>query len=520
MAYSYQTHTIVGSGVQTFNLTIGYVAREHITVYLDGVDTPFDWLTDTSIELDVTGGIELVIRRVTPKDDETDLVVDFEDAATITEPQLDLVMRQLIFIAQEAIDIAESAMQKTTDLSAWDAESLPISNVGAPMDNADAVRLIDLANAVFASGSLPPVTAADNDSLLLVAGGAWATSLPAAVRTALGLTALALTEPGDAEGEVPVLEAGGELPAGVAGNQIDISGNPSITGLVTTPFSGGVVVGSYTATAADVTVPQHVVLGPTDTTWVAVAAHHAKLDTIARYGVFTGSAWSDGVTAALSTYGGLTNGILLTNPTATPARFLAIFQAKLDYSQSIAAERQAHKLFGTTAFGGSTITSVGNSGAAVAGSTAIVQVGDTISRLTDNLVVTAVDATTITVSGTWSFAGTQTEFMVLPPANTRTPRIASCIAARIAGPTASQLDSSISPRTGFDVAATWSQISDLSAQGTGEYPILSIAGFTVGAGSSVDVGGVVANLNSSSGVGALFANYRKNPFHLYIIRLT
>lgn len=521
MAFSFQTHTIVGTGVQTFNLTIGYVARDHITAYLDGVVTAFTWLSDTQIELDVTGGTELVIRRSTPKDDETDLVVDFEDAATITEPQLDLVFRQLIFIAQEAIDVADAAMQKTVDESAWDAEGLPLTNLGAPLTNNDAVRLIDLANALISSGNLPAVTVANNNYLLLVVAGAWQAAQPSTVRTALGLTALATTSPGVASGQVPVLGAGGELPAGVAGTNLNIAGNASITALQAAIHYGGAVVAAYVATAADVAVPKFTPSGPTDITWVSDSTAHAKFDTITRYGPFTGSAWPDGITANLSTYGGITNGILIDNPTSKAARFVAIFEASLDHSSALAAERGALLLYGTTVgFSDTTIDAVGTSAGAVAGATSQVQIGDTILRLGESRTVSAVSATEITVSSAFTLAGVSQPFLVIPAASVYRPRIASCIAARTGVATAVQLDGTLSPRTDFDVAATWAQADTLSAQGTGEIRRLMVASFTVGAASSADVAGVFANLNGSSATNAVFANYRKNPFRLTIIRVT
>lgn len=520
MAFSYQTHTIVGSGVQNFNLTIGYVAREHILCYLDGVSTAFTWVTDTQISIDVTGATELVIRRNTPKDDETDLVVDFEDAATITEAQLDLVMRQLIFIAQEAIDEADVAMQKNSGLTAWDAEGLPISDLGAPVSNNDAVRLIDLVNAVITAGSLPPVTSAVNGYMLLVVAGAWATVSPADTRTALGLTSLATTSPGVASGQVPVLTTGGEIPAGVKGNNLDITTNPSIAALQALVHYGGAVVGSYTNTAANITCHQHTPAGPTDVTWVNASAAHARLDTLASYGL-TAGAWPDGVTAALSTYGGVSNGIVVTNPTARAARFLAIFEANLDFNSPLAAERSAHLIYGTTtSFVDTTIGDCGTSAATVAGTTSQVQIGDTVIYLTESRTVTGVSATEITIDSAFSTFGTRVPFLIIPTANAARPRIATCIAARLTAVTATQLDASLSPRTDFDNAATWAAAQAMSGQGTGEIRRTVFAGFTVGAGAAVDVAGVVANLNGASSASGLIANYRKNPYRLTIIRLT
>lgn len=70
----------------------------------------------------------VVIQRDTEKEE---LYVTFVNNAGFTAEDINTAFTQIFFIAQEAYDYAEGAMQKVPDESTWDAEGLAIEN-GAP----------------------------------------------------------------------------------------------------------------------------------------------------------------------------------------------------------------------------------------------------------------------------------------------------------------------------------------------------------------------------------------------------
>lgn len=523
MAFSYQTYVAGSTGLLTFNLTIGFVARENVTVTVNSVATAFTWLSDTQVQVNVVSGDTVVLRRVTPKDDETDLVVDFEDAATITEAQLDLVFRQLIFIAQEAIDEAEEAMRKNAGLTAWDAEGLPITDIGAPQVNSDAVRLIDLTNALVAAGNLPVVTVANNDSFLSVVAGVWTVVSQVAARVALGLTALATTSPGVASGQVPVLTTGGEIPAGVKGSTLDITGNPSISSLVAAQFMTGVVTLRKTGGADIQVLSKFTPSGPTDNTWVSATGAQVPFDAITRVGPFSGSNWTDGVSAVLSTYGGVSNGMLISNGSTHTAHFLAVFEANVRFRNTQGSPRAAQAFYGVFGALGADVTAIGTAGASAAGSASTIRVGDTMIREStgeSGTVLTVGSSNSITTDNVGLTGGSREAFTIVPARDANALRLAYGIVGRTSPTTCAALGSSLVPSTDFDdITEVWDTYRAVDARGLTEFQVQTHAAFSMAAGSTGDIGAVLCNLNGGSSLGTLEFDLRKDPFRLTLIRL-
>lgn len=103
MAYSYVNYT--GNGTTTvFSVPFSFLERENVKVSLDDAAiTAWAWLSDASIRLTVAPpkGAVLRIQRFT---DKLKPVVDFQDGSVFKEADLDLMVSQLLFIAQEAYD--------------------------------------------------------------------------------------------------------------------------------------------------------------------------------------------------------------------------------------------------------------------------------------------------------------------------------------------------------------------------------------------------------------------------------
>jgi len=136
MAYSYVEYTSTGS-TGPFSITFGYLEADHVTAYEAGVEVDFTWLTASTVELDSAPAVGATIRfqRTTPKDSRT---VNFQDAGTLTEEDLDDSALQNFYISQEAADDAEDSLIKGDDGN-YDADSGKITNLADPTAAQDAV---------------------------------------------------------------------------------------------------------------------------------------------------------------------------------------------------------------------------------------------------------------------------------------------------------------------------------------------------------------------------------------------
>lgn len=234
----YSSNTITGvNAVQTYTIGFGVITADTLTVTVDAVAYTLgtDWTLNaakTQITFSsptFTGGEVIYLERNSGLND-TDRPVDFTAGAVLTEENLDNANLHLIHLVQEAADDTAEALQIGADATNWDAESKRILNLAAPVLASDAARLQDVQDAAIASGQLPAVTVGDDDSILAVSGGAWSVTTPSDARTALGLGTAATKNTGVAVGNVVEVAAGGELPAGLSGTDLDLSGNTTIPG--------------------------------------------------------------------------------------------------------------------------------------------------------------------------------------------------------------------------------------------------------------------------------------------------
>lgn len=123
MAFSYVKR--IGDGTtRTFTVPFPYIQRSHVTVKVNGTAVSFSWTANQTVQLSVpkTPAVDALIeiRRYTPTDT---ALVDFVDGATLTERDLDLVVLQMLYVNQEAIDLAE---ELTEELEAETEEDLSV----------------------------------------------------------------------------------------------------------------------------------------------------------------------------------------------------------------------------------------------------------------------------------------------------------------------------------------------------------------------------------------------------------
>jgi len=100
----------------------------------------------------------LTIRRTTPN---TDTIVEFADGSTQSAQLHNQQNKQLLYVTQETVDAA--VLNLAGDGVEWDAEDLPIKNVGTPVDAKDAVTK-QYADTIIDNG-LSAITNAKNSAV-------------------------------------------------------------------------------------------------------------------------------------------------------------------------------------------------------------------------------------------------------------------------------------------------------------------------------------------------------------------
>ena len=163
----YATNRFPGDGTTTqyeFTFVGGYISTSHVKVYTEDADTLVrtpvtitgaNFLNPTTLKsLPPTPvGKNLVIHRVTPKPP----LVDFVNGSRITEANLDLVARQGLFVAMEAMDLSDpGATQALLDASALVMAQVPgvtAAAASAALAAGDAVTAKDAAQLAASSAA-------------------------------------------------------------------------------------------------------------------------------------------------------------------------------------------------------------------------------------------------------------------------------------------------------------------------------------------------------------------------------
>lgn len=135
MALSNAVYTGNGSN-RNFNVTFPYLREQDVVVLVDGVSVTYSFLSAGVIQTTVApaNSTRVVVKRVTP----TSPLVDFNDASTLTEADLDTAKLQSFYIAQEALDALEDNLALDYADNKFDAQSKQIKNVQAPTNASDA----------------------------------------------------------------------------------------------------------------------------------------------------------------------------------------------------------------------------------------------------------------------------------------------------------------------------------------------------------------------------------------------
>lgn len=136
MALSYSQSIGDGTTVN-FAVPFSYLAKDHVSVHVDGVQVPFTWINPAMVRLTSApaAGAVVEVRRTTPNDK---ALVDFQDGSTLTETHLDTATLQVFFLAQESFDRAQATLGITND-GQFSAINRRIANMADPVNQQDAV---------------------------------------------------------------------------------------------------------------------------------------------------------------------------------------------------------------------------------------------------------------------------------------------------------------------------------------------------------------------------------------------
>lgn len=184
MALSYVSYTGDGA-TKNFAVPFGYIAETDVAVKVDGVAVTFTWVNAGLIQTTVApaNGTVVDVRRSTPN---TALLVDFEDASTLTESDLDTFSSQILYIAQETLDRLVGVIS-LNDLNQFDANNKRIVNLADPVNPQDAVTMAWAMTS--ATSSLAQAIAARDAALIAQAAAEAAQAVAQAQATLSGTSA-------------------------------------------------------------------------------------------------------------------------------------------------------------------------------------------------------------------------------------------------------------------------------------------------------------------------------------------
>lgn len=238
----YSSESFVGSaGVQTYTFGAGtgsltgglkFLSADHVTVEVNNVavafTVPAGQASFTIVSPPILGGETILVTRTTPAT-EAGRVVNFEDLSYLRQVDLDRSSRQLLYLAQEALDVLNGAERLELGVSGhWDAENRRIESMSAGVAATDGATKGQLDAASIAAGNLPVVSSADNDKSLWVVAGAWAVRTPAQARVHLALGTAAVLNAGTSANNVVQLDGSARYPSN-DGRNIDLANNAVMT---------------------------------------------------------------------------------------------------------------------------------------------------------------------------------------------------------------------------------------------------------------------------------------------------
>lgn len=152
MSYATQLYTAT-AGQTLFTVPFPYLVPAHVIVNVNSSPTTaftFDNATTIRMNTPMSGGESVAITRNSSRGAR---LVNYNDGADLTESIMDLDANQLLYIIQEAFDVALSPLNIGADGN-YDAKNVRITNVATGLGANDAVTKAQLDAAVLGGASL------------------------------------------------------------------------------------------------------------------------------------------------------------------------------------------------------------------------------------------------------------------------------------------------------------------------------------------------------------------------------
>ncbi|WP_018123369.1 phage tail fiber protein [Desulfovibrio oxyclinae] len=157
MPYSYNLYA--GDGNNTlFQVSVPFIEKEHVKVYVDGVETEYAWANDGTVEITPAPGIgvSVKVQRETPQDRR---LVDFQNGTNFTEKELDNATFQMLYIVQETVDKLTEQIQVDAT-GQFNALAKRLTNLADPINDSDAVT-----KGYIEGGVIAPAEAARDEAV-------------------------------------------------------------------------------------------------------------------------------------------------------------------------------------------------------------------------------------------------------------------------------------------------------------------------------------------------------------------
>jgi len=217
-----------GAGTGSLTGGLKFLSSAHLSVTVDGASVAFTvpagHASFTMSGVSIAGGEVILVRRTTPAT-EAGRLVNFEDLSHVRQVDLDRSALQLLYLAQEALDVvAANQCLALGGNGQWDGLNKRLENIDVGTDADHAVTKAQLDAASVAAGNLPVVGAGDNDKSLWVVSGAWSIRTPSQARTHLGLGTAALLNVGTGAAQVVQFDGSARYPSN-DGRNIDLTNN-------------------------------------------------------------------------------------------------------------------------------------------------------------------------------------------------------------------------------------------------------------------------------------------------------
>lgn len=140
MAYLSKVSYVASAGQTNFGLTFPYLLKSHVTVRVNGVPAAFTWFNATTIALTTPAALNDVV-LIQRSSGQSARLNDYSGGSVLTEAVMDLDANQILYIAQEAIDLVADLSARVDQFSLGGVAPLAANIASSPTGNVTATNV-------------------------------------------------------------------------------------------------------------------------------------------------------------------------------------------------------------------------------------------------------------------------------------------------------------------------------------------------------------------------------------------